>query len=39
VRLSWLAHDLRDSILELDINPLIVARRGACIVDARVLCR
>lgn len=39
VRLSWLAHDLRDRILELDINPLIVARHGAVIVDARVLCR
>jgi acetyl-CoA synthetase (ADP-forming) len=39
VRLSWLAYDMRDSILELDINPLIVARRGAWIVDARVLCR
>jgi acetyl-CoA synthetase (ADP-forming) len=38
-RLSWLAHDLRGRLLELDINPLTVARRGASIVDARVLCR
>ena len=39
VRLSWLAHDLRDQLLELDINPLMVAHTGAIIVDARVLCR
>ncbi|HET6195432.1 MAG TPA: acetate--CoA ligase family protein, partial [Acetobacteraceae bacterium] len=39
VRLSWLAHDLRDQLLELDINPLMVARSGVAIVDARVLCR
>jgi acyl-CoA synthetase (NDP forming) len=39
VRLGWLADDLRGRLLELDINPLIVARQGAVIVDARVLCR
>jgi acetyl-CoA synthetase (ADP-forming) len=39
MRLSWLAHDLRGRILELDINPLMVAQSGAVIVDARVLCR
>jgi acyl-CoA synthetase (NDP forming) len=39
VRLGWLAHDLRDRVRELDINPLIVRRRGegCVIVDARAL--
>jgi acyl-CoA synthetase (NDP forming) len=39
VRLGWLAYDLRDRLKELDINPLIVRRRGeGCIVvDARAL--
>ncbi len=40
VRLSWLAHDYRDVLLELDINPLLVRARGkgCVVVDARVLC-
>jgi acetyl-CoA synthetase (ADP-forming) len=39
VRLSWLAHALRDRLQELDINPLIVGPRGeGCrVVDARAL--
>lgn len=34
-RLSWLGHDLGSRLAELDINPLIVAVRGAVAVDAR----
>jgi acetyl-CoA synthetase (ADP-forming) len=39
VCLGWLAHDLRDRLRELDINPLIVRRRGegCVVVDARAL--
>ncbi|RPJ44591.1 MAG: hypothetical protein EHM16_15110, partial [Betaproteobacteria bacterium] len=41
VRLSWLGHDLRDQLSELDINPLILFERGAgaCVVDALVVKR
>jgi hypothetical protein len=36
-RLSWLGDDLRDMLLELDLNPVMVRRQGegAVAVDAR----
>ena len=37
VNLSWLAHDHRERLAELDINPLIVSPIGCTIVDARAL--
>ena len=39
MRLGWLAHDLGGRLKELDINPLIVRRRGegCVVVDARAL--
>ncbi len=36
VRVSWLAHDLREAPFELDINPLIVAATRCHAVDARL---
>lgn len=36
VRVSWLAHDLRDTSFELDVNPLIVSATRCHAVDARL---
>jgi hypothetical protein len=36
-RISWLAVDLQDRIVELDINPLRVLPHGARVVDALVV--
>ena len=36
-RISWLAVDLEDRIMELDINPLRVLPKGARVVDALVV--
>jgi len=38
-RISWLAVDLQDRIVELDINPLRVLPKGARVVDALVVAR
>lgn len=39
VRLSWLGHDFKDSIVELDINPLVLFEQGsgARVIDAMVI--
>ena len=38
-RLSWLAHDLRDRVAEIEINPVIVRPDGCAAVDALFVSR
>ena len=38
-RLSWLAHDLRDWVAEIEMNPVIVRPDGCAAVDALFVSR